>query len=75
MADLSRSLTVEHDVDFIKASSYGMSTDKTGEVKIQTKPGQAVKGRHVVLVDELVDTGRTFKNVKQDCSFDLSRVR
>lgn len=64
MADLSRWLTVPHDVDFIKVSSYGMSTDKAGKVEIKTKPGQEVKGRDVILVDELVDTGRTFENVR-----------
>lgn len=59
MADLTRLLEFEHDVDFIKASSYGTEINASA-VKIETAMKHDVTGRDVILIDELVDTGKTF---------------
>merc|ERR1719356_189874 len=59
MADLGRQLTFEHDVDFIKASSYGTDISAAA-CKITMEPKLDVCGRHVILIDEMVDSGKTF---------------
>ena len=59
MADLTRKLDFDHDVDFVKASSYGASLT-ADEVIFNVKMKFDVKGRDIVLVDELVESGRTF---------------
>ena len=59
MADLTRKLDFDHDVDFVKASSYGASLT-ANEVIFNVKMKFDVKGRDIVLVDELVESGRTF---------------
>lgn len=65
MADLSRSLTVPHRVDFISCSSYGLGTIASDNVKIKKDLEEPIEGKHVLLVDEMCDTGRSMACVKQ----------
>ena len=58
MADLSRKLTIPHVVDFMALSSYGSDT-KSGAVRILMDLRRSIEGCHVVLVEDIVDTGRT----------------
>jgi len=58
-ADLCRQITVPHQVDFVVASSYGGATISAGNVKIKKDSNNPVKGKHVILVDEMCDSGRT----------------
>ena len=58
MADLSRKLTGPVEIDFMKASSYGDST-KPSELKFEKLTETKFTGRHVLLVEDIVDTGRT----------------
>lgn len=57
MADLVRRLAVPVRCDFIKVSSYGHGTDTSGEVRLHLDLSIPVGGQHVLLVEDIVDTG------------------
>lgn len=59
LADLSRRLTVPHSVDFIALSSYGNATTSSGEVRLMMDLRQTIAGKHVLVVEDIVDTGHT----------------
>lgn len=61
-ADLVREITVPVDIQFMAVSSYE-GTESTGEVKIKYDLKRAVAGRHILLVEDIVDTGTTLKTV------------
>lgn len=58
MADLVRAIDIPLEVDFVRAQSY-LSTNSTGDVRVSGAERLNVQGRHVVLVDDIVDTGQT----------------
>ena len=59
LADLSRRIAIPHAVDFIALSSYGDATRSTGEVRLIMDLRQAIAGKHVLIVEDIVDTGHT----------------
>lgn len=59
MADLMRRIPFPVTIDFISASSYGMSTKAAREIRIKKDIEIDVRGRHVLLVDTIIDTGET----------------
>lgn len=59
MADLLRAITIPLNVDFIAISSYGPTTRSTGVVRILKDLDGSIEGRHVLLVEGIVDTGLT----------------
>jgi len=59
MADLARLLTVPHRVDFIALSSYNQGVVSNGAVRLIMDTRTAVTGRHVLIVEDIVDTGYT----------------
>lgn len=59
LADLARKITVPHKVDFMALSSYGATTESTGEVRIIMDLRQPVEGMHVLIVEDIIDTGNT----------------
>ncbi len=59
LADLSRRIGIPHAVDFIALSSYGNATKSTGEVRLIMDLRQAIAGKHVLIVEDIVDTGHT----------------
>ncbi len=61
LADLSRLLTVPRSVDFIAVSSYGKSATSTGAVRIIMDLRTEITGKHILIVDDIVDTGYTLQ--------------
>jgi hypoxanthine phosphoribosyltransferase len=61
MADLIRHLECDVEVDFMGTVSYGASTESSGEVRITKDLERSVAGRHVLLVEDIVDTGLTLR--------------
>jgi hypoxanthine phosphoribosyltransferase len=59
MADLMRHLTVTCEVDFMAISSYGASTDSSGVVRILKDLDINLEGRHVLVVEDIIDSGLT----------------
>lgn len=64
-ADLIRCLHLPLQVDFIKASSYGSSTKSSGRVELTVDTKLDLKDRHVLLVEDIVDTGLTITFLKE----------
>ena len=59
MADLMRSISVPCEIDFMAISSYGASTDSSGVVRILKDLDINIEGRHVLVVEDIVDSGLT----------------
>ena len=59
LADLVRAIDIECTVDFLVVSSYGNDTKSSGVVQIGSDLTTPVDGRHVILIEDIVDTGRT----------------
>jgi hypoxanthine phosphoribosyltransferase len=59
MADLCRRLTIPHRVDFIALSSYGQTATTSGVVRMIMDLKTNIDGRHVLVVEDIVDSGYT----------------
>jgi hypoxanthine phosphoribosyltransferase len=59
MSDLMRHLTVPCEIDFMAISSYGASTDSSGVVRILKDLDINIEGRHVLVVEDIIDSGLT----------------
>jgi hypoxanthine phosphoribosyltransferase len=66
MADLVRAMTTRISVDFIAVSSYGSGTKSSGEVRFLKDLDTSIEDKHVLLVEDIVDTGRTLKYLQQN---------
>ena len=64
LADLTRLMDIDHEIDLIAASSYE-GTESTGKVQFTKEPDLAVRNRHIILVEDIVDTGRTIVALKK----------
>src|ERR1700757_1545553 len=64
-ADLLRSLNIPAELEFVRAASYGAGTRTTGRVKIAHMVEGALKDRHVLLVEDIVDSGRTIDTIQR----------
>lgn len=61
MADLVRAIDMPLTMDFLSVSSYGSGTVTTGEVKLVKDLDQPLRDKHVILVEDIVDTGLTMR--------------
>ena len=61
VADLAREMTVPVEIDFMAVSSYGSSTKSSGVVRILKDLDEDIEGRHVLVVEDVLDTGLTLK--------------
>jgi hypoxanthine phosphoribosyltransferase len=59
-ADLTRQMKILMQLDFVTCSSYGNALQSSGVVKIKQDLSCDITGRHVILVEDIVDSGRTF---------------
>ncbi len=59
MADLMRGISIPVSIDFIRAASYGKSTEPSRNVVITKDIETDITGKHVLLIDTIVDTGAT----------------
>ncbi|WP_027363299.1 hypoxanthine phosphoribosyltransferase [Desulfotruncus alcoholivorax] len=65
MSDLIRSLSVDVQIDFMAVSSYGASSKSTGVVRILKDLDQTIEGKHVLIVEDIVDTGLTLNYLQE----------
>lgn len=59
MADITRCIDAHIEMDFMDVSSYGNATVSSGEVKIQKDLDTNVEGRNILIVEDIIDSGRT----------------
>lgn len=59
LADLARAVDLPLKVDFLSVSSYGAGTRSSGEVRLLEDLSAPIEGKHVILVEDIVDTGLT----------------
>lgn len=59
MADLSRNITIPCRIDFMAASSYGKGTSSSGQIEIKKDLSDPINGAHVILVEDILDSGNT----------------
>ena len=65
MADLLRSVDIYCTMDFMAVSSYGDGTTTTGAVKINKDLSRDIAGRHVIIVEDILDSGVTLAYLKR----------
>lgn len=59
LADLLRAISIPCQIDFMATASYGVGTESSGIVRILKDLDQSIEGRHVLIVDDIIDTGLT----------------
>jgi hypoxanthine phosphoribosyltransferase len=59
MADLVRSITIPHEIDFMATSSYGAATSSSGVVRILKDLNVSIQDRNVLVVEDIIDSGHT----------------
>ena len=64
MADLMKNISLDIEIDFVAASSYGSGTESSGEVILKHDITLDLEGKHVILVEDIIDTGNTIKALK-----------
>lgn len=63
MSDLCRCISKAHELDFMTVSSYGKSTISSGEVKILKDLDGEIRGKDVLVVEDIIDSGNTLSKV------------
>jgi hypoxanthine phosphoribosyltransferase len=63
VADLVRAIDRPHRIDFLVAASYGSETRSSGEVRLLYDPEAPLRDRHVLLVEDIVDSGTTLNRI------------
>lgn len=58
-ADLIRELNIPLQIEFVQVSSYGSGTESSGKIKVIQRLRTSIKDRHVLVIEDIVDTGNT----------------
>ena len=66
LSDLSRLLQIPHEVDFMAISSYGHGTTSSGAVRIVLDLKEDIAGKHVLIVEDIIDSGRTLAYMRRN---------
>jgi hypoxanthine phosphoribosyltransferase len=66
LADLARAIDLPIEVDFMAVSSYGSATKTSGVVRIVKDLDVELRGRHVVIVEDIVDSGLTLRYLRRN---------
>jgi len=64
LADLSREIDLEAKIDFMVVSSYGSAMESSREVKINKDLEEDIRGKDVIIVEDIIDTGYTLEKVR-----------
>lgn len=65
-ADLIRCLTMNVKIDFMQVSSYGSGTESTGVISIKKDLDSDIRGKNVLIIEDIVDSGRTLAMLKEE---------
>ena len=63
MVDLARTIRLPLEIDFMAVSSYGVSTRSSGVVRILKDLDEPIEGKHVLIVEDIIDTGLTLQYI------------
>jgi hypoxanthine phosphoribosyltransferase len=80
MADLARHIDLPVEFDFMAVSSYGASTQTSGVVRILKDLDEEIEGRHVLIVEDIIDSGLTLNylmkslNVRKPASLEIAAL-
>lgn len=66
MADLVRNIKIPIAIDFMDVSSYGSSTQTSGVVRIMKDLEKSIEGRHVLIVEDIIDSGLTLNYISKN---------
>lgn len=64
LSDLIREITINCEIDFLKLSSYGDGKISSGDIKLLKKLNCQVDGKHIILVEDIIDSGLSIKFIK-----------
>jgi len=65
LSDLARSITVDNTFDFVAVSSYGRARVSSGQVKMIKDIDNPIEDKHVILIEDILDTGLTLSYLRQ----------
>lgn len=65
MCELAKRITTDVSMDFMAVSSYGAGTQSSGTVKIVKDLDESIEGKNVLIVEDIIDSGRTLKALTQ----------
>ncbi len=68
LCDLSKHLTPPVTFDFMSVSSYGDATQSSGVVRITKDLEESIEGKHVLIVEDIIDTGLTLSYLLKTCT-------
>lgn len=66
MCELAKRITVPVTMDFMALSSYGNGTESSGYITMKKELDESIEGKHVMIVEDIVDSGRTLKYLTQE---------
>lgn len=64
-SDILRAMTIPVELDFMSISSYGNKTKSSGEVRIIKDLDRTIEGRHILIIEDIVDSGYTLSYLKR----------